>query len=412
MFIHYCDGCNIRVNSDESVHVGEKVFCKACAETKAPPQKAPAGGSGFHSRSASSGMHGRGAPTQRASPSSGLGTQVTPGTGARPTVTIAPRTAPRAGSSQFRPAVPPARSAAGGSDNRMAIWALGALGVVLALLGLLLMARGKNIANSPKTKPSTPETAVVAPGTTDTKNPGTAFGVKTAPVIEPPKLQSAENVMDEMREGLAQRKWEELQKGGPNPFELRKRYEAFVRSYRSTKAGKEAAEKLKTMALVGARVADKPKSTQPGLVVNAYEKNFDGETLTGVTISALNKIATKTIPQITFPNKDVLGQTFGRADALVLNCVGYVEIPKEGSYTFYTNSDDGSLFYIGDVQIINNDGSHAAREYGETLPLLAGKHKIKLDYCQGMGEGELHLSWSGPEIQKQLIPASALSHDE
>ena len=41
---------------------------------------------------------------------------------------------------------------------------------------------------------------------------------------------------------------------------------------------------------------------------------------------------------------------------------GYILVPKEGIYTFYTKSNDGSRLYINNQQVVNNDGAHGPIE--------------------------------------------------
>ncbi|OUJ68392.1 PA14 domain-containing protein, partial [Hymenobacter crusticola] len=87
---------------------------------------------------------------------------------------------------------------------------------------------------------------------------------------------------------------------------------------------------------------------------------------------------------------------------------GYVTVPTDGVYTFYTNSDDGSLLYIGNTLVVNNDGSHGDRELSGTIGLKAGTHAFTVSYLQGYGGQNLQVSYAGPSFAKTLIPASAL----
>jgi hypothetical protein len=89
---------------------------------------------------------------------------------------------------------------------------------------------------------------------------------------------------------------------------------------------------------------------------------------------------------------------------------GYIDIPKDGQYTFYLASNDGSALYIDDSELINHDGGHAITEKSAVIALRKGKHKIAVKYFQLMGGLGLKLSWQGPSIQKTEIPASVLSH--
>jgi hypothetical protein len=87
---------------------------------------------------------------------------------------------------------------------------------------------------------------------------------------------------------------------------------------------------------------------------------------------------------------------------------GYVNVPTDGTYTFYTTSDDGSKLYIGSTEVVSNDGSHAPLERSGTIGLKAGKHAITVVFFEAAGGESLTVSYSGPGLSKQAIPASAL----
>ncbi|UYZ63637.1 sugar-binding protein [Hymenobacter weizhouensis] len=89
---------------------------------------------------------------------------------------------------------------------------------------------------------------------------------------------------------------------------------------------------------------------------------------------------------------------------------GYVEVPQDGMYTFYTRSDDGSRLHIGSELVVDNDGLHGARERSGQIPLKAGKHALTVSYFQGTGGRDLLVSYEGPGISKQALPEAALSH--
>jgi hypothetical protein len=87
---------------------------------------------------------------------------------------------------------------------------------------------------------------------------------------------------------------------------------------------------------------------------------------------------------------------------------GFVEVPFDGEYTFYTSSDDGSKLYIGDTLVVDNDGGHIVQEASGTIALATGKHAIIVDYFNTNGAKELNVMYSGPDIDKQSIPAHSL----
>ena len=90
---------------------------------------------------------------------------------------------------------------------------------------------------------------------------------------------------------------------------------------------------------------------------------------------------------------------------------GYVDAPAEGTYTFYTTSDDGSKLYIGSTAVVNNDGLHGMQEKSGQIGLKTGKHAIKVTMFEKDGGHGLEVRWEGPGITKQLIPNSALYRD-
>jgi hexosaminidase len=99
-----------------------------------------------------------------------------------------------------------------------------------------------------------------------------------------------------------------------------------------------------------------------------------------------------------------------RDDNFALTFTGYVEVPADGTYTFYLSSDDGSRLLIGSDPVVDNDGLHAASEKSGQVILKAGKHPIRVEYFQAGGGRALQVSYEGPGVTKQAIPAAALWH--
>ncbi|HUT10063.1 MAG TPA: PA14 domain-containing protein, partial [Thermoguttaceae bacterium] len=94
-----------------------------------------------------------------------------------------------------------------------------------------------------------------------------------------------------------------------------------------------------------------------------------------------------------------------------LKFTGYVHVPKDGEYTFFTNSDDGTRLFIGNIEVVNNDGMHAPKEESGSIHLKAGKHPIRVYFMQGGGGSALSVSYEGPGIAKSQIPSQALFRD-
>ena len=75
---------------------------------------------------------------------------------------------------------------------------------------------------------------------------------------------------------------------------------------------------------------------------------------------------------------------------------------------FYTSSDDGSKLYVGGVKVVDNDGIHAAVEKSGWVALKAGLHPFVVEYWNAVWDQSLVVSYAGPGLQKQVIPANIL----
>jgi hypothetical protein len=95
-----------------------------------------------------------------------------------------------------------------------------------------------------------------------------------------------------------------------------------------------------------------------------------------------------------------------------LRFTGFVHVPEDGIYTFYSDSDDGSKIFIHDKLVVDNDYTHGMTEVSGQIALKKGKHPITVVFFQGEGGKGLEVSYSGPTIQNILIPADALFHSK
>jgi hypothetical protein len=91
---------------------------------------------------------------------------------------------------------------------------------------------------------------------------------------------------------------------------------------------------------------------------------------------------------------------------------GFVKIPERGVYTFFTNSDDGTVLFVDGKMVVNNDGRHGAIERSGFVMLDAGFHEMKVLFFQAGGGVELSASIKGPHMEKQVMPAGMLFHEK
>jgi hypothetical protein len=84
-----------------------------------------------------------------------------------------------------------------------------------------------------------------------------------------------------------------------------------------------------------------------------------------------------------------------RAHLFALRFRGFVRVPADGVYRFYSRSDDGSRLWIGETLVVENDGLHGAREESGVIALAAGLHPITVAMFEQSGDVELTVSYAG-----------------
>ncbi len=400
MQIQYCDACGTRVEDTEAVHIAGKYYCQQCAPKHVPAQKT--GGTAVIAA-----PRGTTRAQRQAPPGSGsINTRFAgskdpePSRETRHFPSARDRAAPKPGSvdSAFKWAA---------ENPPMAIL------LVAGILGIFIFALW-SIANSgekPGTSMTNPKT--VKDSTSRTAQISTA-GIKgttsittfpsTTPLVSKstdpdPRTDKAIRDLKLIKESIAA--------GNANPFDVRKKLERLIEPFwiKKTPMGVEAALLLQKFK-AEKRVPDKADGAAPGVSVAVSAPN---DKAPDVFNTNFNPTEFKTIPDINIPNEGVLKSIFGRDQNIALKFNGFIDVPADGEYTFYITSDDGSMLYIGDTLLINNSGDHPMAEQDGKLDFKAGKHAFRVEYFQGMGQAGMVFSWSGPNINKQVVPASALS---
>lgn len=148
------------------------------------------------------------------------------------------------------------------------------------------------------------------------------------------------------------------------------------------------------------RVADVVSGLRPGLTYEYHEGAWDMvpdfDALEG---GARGHVATVDIA----PRE--------RDENYAMRFQGYINVPRDGLYTFYLQSNDGSRLWIGPDLIVDNDGLHSLDTRGGIAALRAGHHPITVEYFQaGMNYG-LKLEWKGPGFEKGAVSEAVLFSD-
>lgn len=124
-------------------------------------------------------------------------------------------------------------------------------------------------------------------------------------------------------------------------------------------------------------------------------------------VSSVNQIAgTTLINSGNTNNFDISLATRGNQFAFIWE--GYLLIETAGSYTFYTQSDDGSALYIDNNLVVDNDGAHGTQERSGSVNLSEGLVPIRVLYFENGGGQNLTVRWQGPGISKNTIPDDQL----
>lgn len=82
---------------------------------------------------------------------------------------------------------------------------------------------------------------------------------------------------------------------------------------------------------------------------------------------------------------------------------GFLLVEKEGEYEFSLTSDDGSMLYIDNSVLVDNDGLHDMSEKTGRRKLSTGRHALMLDYSQSKGASGLILKYKGADSDDQMV---------
>ena len=151
---------------------------------------------------------------------------------------------------------------------------------------------------------------------------------------------------------------------------------------------------------VSLRAPDEPEELQPGIHYSYYEGNWsnlpDFSTLSPLESGIVNAF------DISSPlTEDYFGFLFR----------GFVHVPVDGLYTFFTVSNAGSQLYIGDELVVDNDGAHATRERRGSIGLAAGLHKISVLFFEDFWNQSLTVSWIVPGQGRRILGEGDLFYD-
>lgn len=153
-------------------------------------------------------------------------------------------------------------------------------------------------------------------------------------------------------------------------------------------------------------VSEKDLRLQPGLKYAYYEGDFADQIPDFTPLTPQDRgIATSSNPSLIAEKNDM------RLDHFAIQFEGYIRIPTDGIYTFYTYSDDGSRLYLHDTLVVDNDGSHSARRRNGYVALQKGLVPIRVDYFEDFLGETLRIGMMGPDGELREIQFADLFHN-
>jgi predicted alpha-1,2-mannosidase len=154
----------------------------------------------------------------------------------------------------------------------------------------------------------------------------------------------------------------------------------------------------------------KPTSIQVKKLDFENYKNFEGEgkfkkglrykyfeihILEPEELDKFTPVETGILPNFTIEHRK-------REDYIAYKWWGYLDVPRDGVYTFSIKVNDKCVLYI--------DGKEFMRGGSKTIALRKGKYRIMEKYFQ-LGAKKFNIvSWKGPGIKEEEIPANVLFH--
>jgi hypothetical protein len=99
----------------------------------------------------------------------------------------------------------------------------------------------------------------------------------------------------------------------------------------------------------------------------------------------------------------------GSTENVAVHWTGQLDVPADGTYTFYIKGDNGFRMSLDGSRVIDHwTTDWDVQTTSEPVTLTAGAHKLAFDYNQGNGGAYITTEWSGPGLTRQAIPDTAL----
>ncbi|MCH2140603.1 MAG: M12 family metallo-peptidase [Phycisphaerales bacterium] len=148
--------------------------------------------------------------------------------------------------------------------------------------------------------------------------------------------------------------------------------------------------------------ADSPTSIAEGVDVRYYE--LDNPSVLP-DFGALTPIGEEVLSDVDLPSTNGQFAGSGLSDDVGAVFEGLIEVPSSSTYTLFVESDDGSRLYIGNEEVVDNDGLHGMNEESGEILLAAGLHRVRVEFFERGGGAGVIVRIEGGGLPKQVIPA-------
>lgn len=107
----------------------------------------------------------------------------------------------------------------------------------------------------------------------------------------------------------------------------------------------------------------------------------------------------------------VFAERTGQGEFAGVSWTGTITAPATGAYTFSAKGDNGMRLWIDGSKVIEhwvNDWE--VEQVGTPVTLTAGEAvSFRFDMFQATGGANMHLSWTGPGVEKSIVPLEAFA---
>ena len=122
-------------------------------------------------------------------------------------------------------------------------------------------------------------------------------------------------------------------------------------------------------------------------------------------------VADRVDPQIDFDWGDGELVAGAGADRVAIRWTGELEVPREGTWSFALDADDGVRLWLGGDRLIGSWRPQNLTTPWVDVELPAGRVPIELTYFEQTGSARVALRWRDPDGHEELIPTEQLWPD-